>query len=267
MSRKHRLQQNCQAVFAKANYGSHATRREHYRLIQTICDDLAELKQLPHSFRQLTPDNIGSLVALWQKRGLTKATIGNKLAALRKFNQLAKLKIDIPSNRLLGSVKPASFSPNGAIPENISAKVHHPITLSVVNLQQIFGLTRLEAIRLRVAPAQNETNLIIHRQIAHNRQDRAIPIITESQRKCLLDRAQLEKASRLLQQNHDVVVGKLIEAELIEANLEPAIEIRMLYARNRLNVLRGTLELRTALLTLCSEMGFSTPKKIKQWLL
>ena len=144
--------------------------------------------------------------------------------------------------------------------------VHHPLTHSIINLQQNFGLTKLEAIRLRLSSSQIDTNLVIHRQIAHNRLDRTIPIITEDQKRCLANRAKLENTSHLLKQNDDALVGKLIDAELTEANIRLNINIRAIYALNRLNVLRETLEDSSALLALCSEMGFSSPRKIKQWL-
>ncbi len=263
MGRKFTLQQKSRALLNKQKHGSLATKREHQRVMYTIISDLARLKCLPESFEKLTSEHVEKLVHFWQDKGLSTATIGNKLGILRRFNHAAKLNVEIPNNQTLNNIKPSPTPLKIPIPDRYQEKIYHPITRSLIDLQVHFGLTKLEAIRLNPYATYVDHTLLIHRNIAHNQQDRMIPVITKAQERCLNDREIIAKESHLLKRdNLNALMSQLYRAECQDAGIHPKTPFRKCYAQSRLATLQHTLDEPRALLTLCDEMGFSAPRKL-----
>lgn len=257
------LHKKSNAVFSQQKQGSHATKREQQRVMSTIINDLNRLRRLPREFKFMTPHDIKCLVHFWKGEGLSIATISNKLGVLRRFNQLARLELNIPSNKELGSIKASSTQLKISIPENYESKIFHPITRSLIALQLHFGLTKLEAIRVNPTSTANDNILLIERTIAHNKKDRTIPIITNSQNSTLNERKIITKTSQLLKQQESYsLINQLYTAECHDAGIDPKTPFRRHYAQARLNILKKTQDKQSALLVLCKEMGFSTPRKL-----
>lgn len=229
----------------------------------TIVNDLNRLRRLPREFKLMTSHDIKCLVRFWKEEGLSIATIGNKLSVLRRFNQLARLELNIPSNKELGCVKALPTPPKKSIPENYENKIFHPITRSLIALQLHFGLTKLEAIRVNPTCIVNGNVLLIGRTIAHNKKDRTIPVITNSQKSTLSERKIITKTSQLLkkQESHSLI-NRLYTVECFDAGIDPKTPFRRHYAQARLNALEKTQDKQSALLVLCKEMGFSAPRKL-----
>ncbi len=263
MGKLFNLSKKSDAVFNQQKQGSHATKREQQRVMNTIINDLNRLRRLPREFKLMTPHDIECLVRFWKEKGLSVATIGNKLGVLRQFNQLARLDLNIPSNKELGSIKATSTPLKISLPENYENKIFHPITRSLIALQLHFGLTKLEAIRVNPTCIVNDNILLIQRTIAHNKKDRTIPIVTNGQKSTLSERKILTQTSQLLkQQDTSLLINHLYAAECHDAGIDPKTPFRRHYAQTRLNILKNTRDKQSALLVLCEEMGFSAPRKL-----
>jgi hypothetical protein len=263
LGRKFTLQKKSRAVFNQQKQGSLVTKREQQRVISSIISDLAQLKDLPESLERITVAHVKKLVDFWRHQGLATATIGNKLAVLRRFNQLAQFNLEIPNNQDLNSIKAAATPLKIILPEDYEKTIFHPITRSVIDLQWHFGLTKLEAMRLNPNCAQIDGFLLIERTIAHNRQDRMIPVITKNQADRLHERENLAKKNALLtRQDAPALISKLYTAECHYAGISPKTPFRQRYAQTRLEALKQTQDEKSALLILCKEMGFSAPRKL-----
>lgn len=263
MGKKFNLQQKSQTVFGQQKHGSKATKLEQQRIMNTILDDLDRLRRLPRNFKFMTPNDIEHLVHFWKEKQLSVATIGNKLAVLRRFNQLSGFDLNIPSNKELNSIKTSPAPLKITVPENYDENIFHPITRSIIALQWHFGLTKLEAIRLNPKCACVDNTLLIGRTIAHNKKDRMIPIITKTQVCALSERENLTQTSHLLkQQDTSPLINNLYTAECFDAGINPKTPFRQHYAQARLKVLEQTQDEQSARRTLCSEMGFSAPRKL-----
>lgn len=83
MGRKHNLQERIQRYCYQQEHRQDGivTIRERQRVMNTIIDDLANLKQLPTSLERLSTKHIEVLVLHWRHKGISTATIGNKLGA------------------------------------------------------------------------------------------------------------------------------------------------------------------------------------------
>ena len=130
MGKKFNLQQKSQNVFGQQKHVSKATRREQQRVMNTVLDDLDRLRRLPRDLKLITPNDIERLTCFWKEKGLSIATIGNKLGVLRRFNQLAGLNLTIPNNKALDSIKAAPTPLKITLPENYESKIfpsHHAL--------------------------------------------------------------------------------------------------------------------------------------------
>lgn len=263
MGKKFNLVQKSQNILQRQKNGSPATKREQQRVMSTIIDDLDRLRRLPRDFKHITPNDIEHLVCFWKEKQLSLGTIDNKLGVLRRFNQLAGLNLTIPTNKELDTIKASPTPLKTNIPENYESKIFHPVTRSIIALQLHFGLTKLEAIQLGSIRGSNDKILLIERTIAHNKKDRVIPITTRIQASSLSERKTLAQTSQLLKhQDASSLINNLYTAECGDAGINPKTPFRRRYAQNRLKILEKTRDKQSALLALCIEMGFSTPRKL-----
>lgn len=264
MGRVYTLQKKCDAVVKKHSNGSHVTKQEHRRVMHMIIYDLNQIRCLPSCLDKIKPDHIVQLVTYWKDKGLMLATIGNRLGVLRRYNTIARLNLDIPSNKFLDTVKSTPDKTNTYISDDFNSHIFHPLTQSVISLQVEFGLTKLEAIRISPDSVSDTSSLTVTRNIAHNRQDRVIPIYKDSQRKTIAEKIQLSQLSPLLQtegKNTDKIINNLYKAECLYAGISYKTEFRSVYAKRRFNELRSILNT-DPILTLCKEMGFSSPRRL-----
>ena len=263
MSRKFNLKQECCRLLQKHKQGSLTTIQEKQRVMNSIIEDLATLKQLPALFQQLSAKNIESLVSHWRNKELSTATIGNKLGVLRSFNRLSSFNLDIPSNKNLNSIKASPTPSKKPVPENYLDKIYHPITRVIIELQIQFGITKLEAIHLQPYNTHIDDNLFINRSIAHNKRDRVIPLVSKVQTHCLHNRITVAQESSLFDNvASKTLIGKLYQAECQHADIDPKTPFRKCYALQRIITLKQTMNESDALFALCSEMGFSAPRKL-----
>lgn len=269
MGRKFVLKNECRDYLQLYPKGSKVTQHERNRLILAMIEDLAILHELPNRLSLLTAAHIKKLVDHWIAQGTLPATMANRLGALRTLNRLASLKIDIPSNQSLGIIKSFTTLPASAvIDQEIINKVAHPVTRTIIECQMVFGLTKLESIRFSPILSQQEALLFIQRDIAHNKKDRQIPILSEAQKHCLSERKMLiqDRQGLVFGDFSENLIKKLYQAECIHCRVDPNTEFRSFYAKQRLKQLKSQLGEAASLAALCQEMGFNAPHKLERLL-
>ena len=237
--------------------GTPKSRQEKRNALRHIIKDLLDLNIAPDSFKLLTKENICSLVSFWQDRGNSHSTIINKLGILRFFNQKGGFGISIPDNLTFKLNKnyqrKAPF-----LPDNIVSLVSNPITEIILQLQIEFGLTKIEALRLRPASDINKSDLIVSKVISYNRKERFIAIYRPSQKEVI------KKLNALLQERNCISdfaterhILNLYNAELAIQGVDYNANFRIVYANTRLAELqRKKVDRNDAYRILMDEMGY-----------
>ncbi len=267
MSRQHSLINTAKKLLTKDRTQSPLTRYQRRVMIEQGLRDLAKLRQLPAQLSLLTSQHIQQLVTYYQQQGVSDRSLANKLAAWRYFIRLAKLSMRLPSNEQLGITTQANHVPHYQPPD--LSLIYHPVTLNLIELQQLFGLTRVEAAKLNLATLEKEPKqLSIHRLIAHNHRDRSIAIHTEAQRACLKTRQHLEQTIAGFQQpDYHQLVLRLYQHECNVGKVPFTTPFRKVYAQQRYEALVSRLGDKQTLRLLCREMGCQSPHRLqKEWL-
>ncbi len=263
MGRQHSLLKKVEQVLAQDRQYSYRTRQEHRRIVRQCFADWAKLRLLPARLNHLTRDHFVELVRYYRQQGNNDSTLKNKLGALRHFIALAKLTVSIPSNAELGIQRDEDITPQPVAP---TPSLCHPITQILVTLQQVFGVTRFEAIKVLLSFIQTTNQLLcIDRTLAHNRKTRQIPIVTDSQVACLQQCKELQ-ARYSLEFTPELVTycNRLYQAELGILKLNPQLPYRQYYAKQRYQALCQQNESSQAIQTLCHEMGCQSTHRIKK---
>lgn len=267
MSRQHSLMNTAKKVLANDRTQSPLTRYQRRVMIEQGLRDLAKLRQLPAQLNLLTSQHIQQLVTYYQQQGVGDRSLANKLAAWRYFIRLAKLPVTLPSNEQLGIATYAQSVPHYQPPD--LRLIYHPVTRNLIELQQLFGLTRVEGAKLDLTTLEKEpSRLSIHRLIAHNHRDRSIEIQTEAQRACLRTRQHLEQTIAGFQEsNYHQLVLRLYQHECSVAEVPFTTPFRKVYAQQRYQALESRLGEKQTLRLLCQEMGCQSPHRLqKEWL-
>ncbi len=263
MGRQHSLFKKVEHVLAQDRQYSYRTRQEHRRIVRQCFADWAKLRLLPYRLDQLTRDHFVELVAYYRQQGNNDSTLKNKLGALRHFIALAELTVSIPSNAELGIQRDECIRPQPVVP---TPSLCHPITQVLVALQQRFGVTRFEAIKVLLSFIQTTKQLLwIDRTLAHNHKTRQIPIVTSEQKACLQQCKELQ-ARYSLEYTPELVTycNRLYQAELGILKLNPRLPYRQHYAQQRYQALCRQDESDQAIQTLCHEMGCHSTHRIKK---
>jgi hypothetical protein len=265
MGRKANLINESYAVLKTLRKGSNTTKKRYFNVMQNIVNDLWYIHQAPKTFMQLSREQIQSLIVFWKKRGNNSATIINKLSVLRKYLKLAKLSIEIPTNKELNLARESGATKNIVFDESIIDKVYHPITKSVIAWQFFFGLTKVESIKIRNDQIR-ENRLIIYRDIAHNNKDRVIPVVTDDQKQAIMERRHLlNDKNSLLDLNSFKIICELYNAELNIAKLSFNTAFRKYYALRRMVSLIKHHAKEVAYRKLQQELGFASIYSLKKW--
>ncbi len=179
------------------NSGSHTTKAQRIYALCAIGRTL--VRELPFKAlvdaKHLKTKHVEALLAHWQTRGLSPATIKNNLSHLRTWSRWIGKEGFIPeSNDVLGAER------RTYVPETTRAvqftEEHRErvpdVRLSIAfELQEAFGLRREEALKLIPTMADKDPYLELLGSWCKNGKARMVPIRTEAQRTLL------EQAKRL----------------------------------------------------------------------
>ena len=172
--------------------GGYATQRNRERLLSLIAGQLHALGFRNMSARSLKPKHVERLVSRWQAESLSVGTIKNRMTVLRwwarkvdRQNVIARQNdhYGIPERSFVSRESKAVRVDSQALDR--VGDIHVRMSLE---LQQMFGLRREEAIKFQPSYADHDDRLVLKDSWTKGGKAREIPVRTAAQRE-LLDRA------------------------------------------------------------------------------
>lgn len=238
MSRKQTLINTVKLRLEKDNQGNLKTRQHRTMAMTRIVHDLFSARVVPQNWHLLKTKDIQDLVNFWQKKDLKAATIMNYMIHLRYFLRKINHHLDNIDNQSLNLSK--SRNPiKPVIHENaLLQAIHEPIAYVLFALQVKFGLTLLEAMRLKPDIHILEKELWLTREITTNHKDRLIPIITEEQHALIIKLRTITEGKKSLQEQFgDKHLRLAYKFALSTLQLPTHLNYRYLYAKARFSEL------------------------------
>ena len=178
----------------RASFGSHATRRDRSYALAQMANALHELGYRGLRASGLKGKHIEALVRDWSDRGLSDATMMNRMAHVRWWaDQVGKGNM-VKANAEYG-IRSRSHVSDGArrrdLDEGKLALVKDVHVRMALRLQAGFGLRREEAIKFSPSYADRGDRIAVKASTAKGGRAREVPILKDSQRRLL------EEARRL----------------------------------------------------------------------
>jgi site-specific recombinase XerC len=218
--------------------GSFSTQANRRRLLDLIADQLHGLGYKGMGVQSLKPKHIDALVQQWQAQGIATGTLKNRMAALRWWaEKIGKQNVIARSNEHYGIPHRryvTNHSKACAVAATALERVREPHVRTSLELQQVFGLRREEAIKFQPRYADQGDHLRLKASWCKGGKARDIPIRTEAQR-AVLDRAcQLAGQGSLIPPQRTYVQQlRLYERHTANAGLSKLHGLRHGYAQQR----------------------------------
>ena len=171
--------------------GSHATRRDRSYALAQMANTLHDSGYRGLRAGGMKPKHIEALVRDWSDRGLSHATMMNRMAHVRWWaDQIGKANM-VKSNADYG-ILPRSHVSDGTkrrdLDEAKLALVRDEHVRMALRLQAAFGLRREEAIKFAPSYADRGEVIVVKASTAKGGRAREVPVLRDSQRQ-LLDKA------------------------------------------------------------------------------
>lgn len=221
--------------------GSYATQEARKNALLRFATDIKD------KYPKLNPESLGMrhvnyAIEQWRSRDLSPATIKNNLSHLRWLEDKVGKAGMIPSNDELG-IEHREYVTNEDNSQELTPELLDQIederTRLSVELADQFGLRREEAMKFKVAAADQGDRLKLHASWCKGGREREIPIRTEAQRE-LIDRIHRYVGNESLIPSHEQYVDQMrrFEHETRKADIKPH-GLRHAYAQKRYQELTG----------------------------
>jgi hypothetical protein len=224
--------------------GSHATQAKRERMLTLIGNQLHELGYRGMVARSLKPKHIEALLGRWREQELTTGTIKNRMAAIRWWaNKVDKRNVVARSNEHYG-IPDRRFATNESKAKTVTheqlEKVRDEHVRMSLELQQVFGLRREEAMKIRPIIADQGDHLFLQGSWTKGGRERIVPIRTDQQREAL-DRAHrlTGRGSLIPGKRNYVQQMRIYEGNTRRAGLNHMHGLRHAYAQDRYEELTG----------------------------
>lgn len=231
---KHKLLKEVYSVIDSTKLGTRNFKKVRRSFLKRLVKDTLDLKLDLKSFNLFTNDHLDKLVAYWSELGNSVSTIINKRAIIVWFlSELKKTDVVLKTSEELGLKKIKKPKDFVYISEDIRNKVYHPITLTILDFQLYFGLTKNEAIKINLVDAYNQRELEISSSLAFNSKERSIRIMTNKQKQTIQDRLTLlgDKSTLLELMPYERVID-LYHSELVYNNIPTKADLRKFYIQS-----------------------------------
>ena len=183
---KYKLLKEVYSVIDRTNVGTHNFKKVRRNLLKRLIKDILDLKLDLKSFFLFTNDHLDKLVAYWIDSGNTVSTIMNKRAIIAWFLKELGYDITLKTSEELGLKKIKQAKDFVYISEDLRNNVYHPITLTILDFQIYFGLSKHEAININLVSAYTNTHEIyISSRLSFNSNERFVDIITDKQKQTI----------------------------------------------------------------------------------
>lgn len=226
--------------------GSRSTQAHRERLLSFFANELHALGYRRMQAKSLKPKHIQALVERWQDQEMSTGTLKNRMSALRwwahkigKDNVVARdnSHYGIASRELTSHVSRAK-----EITETSLAKIQDPYVRLALQLQQVFGLRREEAIKFSPSYADRGDRLVLKPTWTKGGRAREVPIRTPEQREVLNQAHQLAGKGSLIPAHLRYVEQlRRYEYQVSQAGLSKMHGLRHAYAQQRYEELTGWL--------------------------
>jgi site-specific recombinase XerC len=224
--------------------GSYATQQNRERQLSLMADQLHALGYRAMNVRSLKPKHVEALLRRWQGEGLSIGTLKNRMAALRWWAHKADRRhvvarsndhYGIPERRFVSTESKAQQMDRVAL-----ERVRDPHVRMSLELQQVFGLRREEAIKFSPSYADRGDRLVLKDTWTKGGKAREIPVRNEAQRE-LLDRVHRLAGRGSLIPGHRNYRQQLriYERHTANAGLSKLHGLRHAYAQQRYEELTG----------------------------
>ena len=172
----------------RAGEGSHGTRRDRSYALAQMANALHEVGYRGLRAKGLKGKHIEALVRDWSDRGLSHATMMNRMAHVRWWADQVGKRNMVRSNAEYGIV-PRSHVSDGTKRRDLDdaklALVKDPHVRMALRLQAAFGLRREEAIKFSPSHADRGDRIVVKASTAKGGRAREVPVLKNSQRHLL----------------------------------------------------------------------------------
>jgi len=224
--------------------GSYRTQADRERQLTLIANQLHELGYRRMNAQSLKPKHIEALVTHWQREEITTGTIKNRLSTIRWWaDKVNRQNVVARSNDHYG-IPDRQYVTNISKAKTITAldleKVGDQHVRMSLELQQVFGLRREEAIKFQPDYADRGDYIALKESWTKGGKAREIPVRTESQR-AVLNRARLlaGKGSLIPSSRNYRHQLRIYERHTANAGLSKMHGLRHAYAQQRYEELTG----------------------------
>ncbi|MDE0450796.1 MAG: integrase domain-containing protein [Gammaproteobacteria bacterium] len=227
----------------RSGAGSHATRRDRAYALAQMANALHELGYRGLRASGLKGKHIEALVRDWSDRGLSDATMMNRMAHVRWWaDQVGKGNM-VKANAEYG-IQPRSHVSDGArrrdLDEEKLALVTDSYVRMALRLQAAFGLRREEAIKFSPSQADRGDRIAVKASTAKGGRAREVPVLKDSQSKLLDEARRLAGGGAMIPPDRNYAEQrKVYEEQTRAAGLDRMHGLRHAYALDRYEDLTG----------------------------
>ncbi|MGB5178839.1 MAG: phage integrase N-terminal domain-containing protein [Gammaproteobacteria bacterium] len=236
----YQLKQLCQ----QCREGAYNTQANREHILTLVANELHALGYRSMTARSLKPKHIEALVKEWFARELAIGTIKNRMAAIRWWaRKVNKQNVVARSNEHYG-IPDRRFVTNESKSKTVTQsqldKVRDGHVRVSLELQQVFGLRREEAMKFQPNFADRGDHLVLKASWTKGGRERTIPVRTEEQRDVLNRARRLAGLGSLIPSNRNYRQQmRVYEGNTLRAGLSQMHGLRHAYAQNRYEELTG----------------------------
>lgn len=223
--------------------GSYATQVDRWHTLDLIARQLDVLGYKNMRAESLKPRHVEAVVTLWQREGLSAATMKNRMSYLRWWAEKIGNPSIVPGNNKALGIPDRRYVTNenkGQVLDGRLDAVKDAHVRMSLELQAAFGLRREEAIKFQPSYADRGDKLVLKPSWTKGGRGRELPIRTEAQRE-VLDRAHklAAKGSLIPAKLQYVQQMRIYERAMVKAGFHAMHGLRHAYAQVRYLELTG----------------------------
>ena len=224
--------------------GSYSTQANRVRILELIADQLRELGYKDMWANSLKPKHVEALVKHWFKKGVTKGTIKNRMAALRWWaRKVGRRSVIANANsfyRIGSRTYVAKVSKAQTLNTTQICRIRDGYVRLSVRLQAAFGLRREESIKFSPSYAIQDDHIRLKASWTKGGRERTIPITNNEQRRLLEHVKEYAEGGSLISPALNYVQQlHRYERQLRTAGLSKLHGLRHAYAQRRYEELTG----------------------------
>jgi site-specific recombinase XerC len=223
--------------------GSNATQHDRIQILMRFANDVVNQGFGLRDVRGLKQKHIVAIVKEWKLRGLSAATLKNRLSAIRLLCEKINKSAIIPTNDDLKIPKRSYFSPiNRAVNNPDFSKISNPYIAVSLQLQRVFGLRREESLKIKPNMADKGNRLELLSSWCKGGRGRSIPIRTEEQRYWLEQAKKIAKgfdSSLIPSEKNYIQQRHIYDKQVSRAGIHNLHGLRHAYAQQRFKEMTG----------------------------